>query len=215
MSRKLILLGAGDFSREVIWLISEMAATRDWEFAGLLDDNPEQAISILRSNGFEHRVLGSIVDYLPQPQDRFVCTIGKPRPKLAVTERIAGRGGQFVNLIHPAAAIGPGCILGQGIIVCRNTVVTTNVSLGDHVHLNLASTCGHDAVIGKGCTLSGHCDVTGRAVLEAGVFLGSHASVAPGVRVGAFAVVGAGSVAFRNVPPGQTFVGVPGKSLLS
>ena len=215
MTQRLILLGAGDFAREVIWLISEMAETPDWDFGGLLDDNPERAASILSSNGFEHRVLGNIVDYVPQPQDRFVCTIGNPKSKLAVTKRIAGRGGQFVNLIHPTAAIGPGCILGGGIIVCRYAVITTNVAIGDHVHINLAATCGHDAVIGEGCTLSGHCDVTGHAILEKGVFLGSHASITPGVRVGEFAVVGAGSVAFRNVPSCQTLLGVPGKSLLS
>jgi sugar O-acyltransferase (sialic acid O-acetyltransferase NeuD family) len=215
LTGRLILLGAGDFAREVIWLISEMATTLDWKFAGLLDDNPERSISILRSNGFEHRVLGNIVDYVPQSQDYFVCTIGNPKSKLAVADRIAGRGGQFVNLLHPTAAIGPGCTLGSGIILCRNATITTNVTVGDHVHINLAATCGHDAAIGEGCTLSGHCDVTGHAILEKGVFLGSHASITPGVRVGEFAVVGAGSVAFRNVPSGQTLLGVPGKSLLS
>jgi sugar O-acyltransferase (sialic acid O-acetyltransferase NeuD family) len=214
VSGRLILLGAGDFAREVIWLISEMAVTPEWKFAGLLDDNCERATSTLRLNGFEHCVLGNITDYVPQSQDRFICTIGQPRAKLAVAERIAGRGGQFVNLIHPAAAVGPGCQLGRGIILCRNVVVTTNVSLGDHAHLNLAATCGHDAVIGEGCTLSGHCDVTGHAVLERGVFLGSHAAVMPGVRVGAFAKIAAGSVAFRNVRPGDTFIGVPGKLMM-
>ena len=215
MTQRLILLGAGDFAREVIWLISEMAETPDWNLGGLLDDNPERATSILRSNGFEHRVLGKIVDYVPQPHDCFVCGIGNPKLKLAVTKRIAERGGRFVNLIHPTAAIGPGCRLGSGIIICRSVVVTTNVAIGDHVHINLAATCGHDAVIGEGSTLSGHCDVTGHAVLDKGVFLGSHASITPGVRVGEFAVVGAGTVAFRNVPSGQTLLGVPGKSLLS
>jgi len=215
LSHRLIFLGAGDFAREVIWLIGEIEKTPDWDFGGLLDDNPEHAASILRSNSFEHCVLGRIVDYMPHPQDYFVCAIGNPKSKLAVTKRIAERGGQFVNLIHPTAAIGPGCSLGSGIIVCRNAVITTNVTIGDHVHINLAATCGHDAVIGEGSTLSGHCDVTGHAILERGVFLGSHASITPGVRVGEFAVVGAGSVAFRNVPSGQTLLGVPGKSLLS
>jgi sugar O-acyltransferase (sialic acid O-acetyltransferase NeuD family) len=215
LTGRLILLGAGDFAREVIWLINEMAATPDWKLAGLLDDNPERAASILRSNGFEHRVLGNISDYVPQPQDCFVCTIGNPKSKLTVTKQIVGRGGQFVNLIHPTGAIGPGSTLGSGIVICRNAVITTNATIGDHVHINLAATCGHDAIIGEGCTLSGHSDVTGHVVLERGVFLGSHACVTPGVRVGEFAVVGAGSVAFRNVHSGQTILGVPGKSLLS
>ena len=215
MTKRLILLGAGDFSREVIWLISEMAATLDWKLAGLLDDKPEQTGSILRSKGFTQPVLGTIVDYVPKPQDCFVCVIANPRSKLAATERIASRDGRFVNLIHPTAGIGPGCTLGTGIIVCRNAVINANASIANHVHINIATTCGHDAVIGEGSTLSGHCDVTGHAILERGVFLGSHASVTPGVRVGEFAVVGAGSVAFRNVPAGQTMLGVPGKLLLT
>jgi sugar O-acyltransferase (sialic acid O-acetyltransferase NeuD family) len=212
---RLILVGAGDFAREVIWMISDMGDSPEWELAGLLDDDIERATTVVRSSGFGHPILGTIVDFLPGASDRFVCTIAKPKIKLTLCERIAARGGQFVNLIHPTAAIGPGCTLGRGIIVCRNAVCTTNVTIADHVHINLATTCGHDVAIGEGCTLSGHCDVTGRAILERGVFLASHASIGPGVRVGAFAVVGAGSVAFRNVPNGQTLLGVPGKSLLS
>jgi acetyltransferase-like isoleucine patch superfamily enzyme len=165
VSGRLILVGAGDFAREIIWLISEMSPTQNWKLAGLIDNYPERATSALRANGFDQRVLGRIDDYVPQSEDRFVCTFGKPKMKLEATERIVGRGGQFVNLIHPAAAIGPGCKLGRGIIICRNAVVTTNVSLGDHVHLNVAATCGHDAVIGDGCTLSAHCVVTGFLVL--------------------------------------------------
>jgi sugar O-acyltransferase (sialic acid O-acetyltransferase NeuD family) len=214
MRRRLILIGAGDFAREVIWLISELSAKQDWELSGLIDDYPERAKEAMRSNGFEQRVLGTIADYVPQPMDCFVCTFGKPKMKLAATDLIAGRGGQFVNLIHPTAAVGPGCKLGRGIILCRNAVVTTNVSLGDHVHFNLGAACGHDAVIGEGCTLSAHCVVTGHAVLDRGVFFGTSASVTEHVHVGELAVLGAGSVAFRDVPAGQTWLGVPGKSLL-
>lgn len=215
MKPRLILVGAGDFSREVIWLISEMGGSPEWKLAGLLDDAIEIRSSVLRSNGFEQPIIGTITDFVPRPSDRFVCTIAKPKTKLAVCERITARGGQFASLIHPLAAIGPGCTLGRGVIMCRNAVATTNVSIGDHAHLNLSATCGHDAVVGEGCTLSAHCDVTGHAVLDKGVFLGSHASVIPGVRIGEFAVIGAGSVVFRNVHREQTILGVPGKSLLS
>lgn len=215
MSGRLILVGAGDFAREIIWMISEMSASRDWELAGLIDNYPERAAAALRSGGFDQSLLGRIDDYVPQPEDRFVCTFGKPKMKLAATEQIVRRGGRFLNLIHPTAVIGPGCRLGSGIIMCRNAVVTANVSLGDHVHLNVGATCAHDAVVGDGCTLSAYCVVTGHAVLERGAFFGTSASVTEHVRVGEFAVVGAGSVAFRNVPAGQTWLGVPAKSLLS
>lgn len=215
MRDRMILVGAGDFAREVLWMIQEMRDLPNWDLAGLIDDYPDRAASALRTNGFGQVVLGTIADYLPKHQDRFVCTFGNPTRKLAAAEVIAGRGGQFVNLIHPTAAIGPGCLMGKGLIICRHAVVTANVALGNHVHLNIGATCGHDAKIGDGCTLSSHCDVTGHAVLEKGVFFGSHASVTENVRIGEFAVLGAGSVAFRNIPAGQTWLGVPAKSLLS
>ena len=47
--------------------------------------------------------------------------------------------------------------------------------------------------------------------IEDGAFLGAGAIVLPGVTVGRDAIVGAGAVVTRDVPPGETVVGVPAR----
>jgi sugar O-acyltransferase (sialic acid O-acetyltransferase NeuD family) len=164
--------------------------------------------------GVEQAVIGTIAEFYPAREDVLICAINNPRAKLAICEQMRAKEGKFINVIHPTACIGPRTKVGQGVFFARFSGTTVDAYIGDFVIINSHSGCGHDAVIEDGCTLSSYCDITGHAYLERGVFLGSHASVMPGIRVGEFAVVGAGSVAFRNVKPGQTVVGVPAKVLM-
>jgi sugar O-acyltransferase (sialic acid O-acetyltransferase NeuD family) len=214
LTSRLVIAGAGDFARELLWLCSEIhSAQRAWGSICFIDDNPDEARSFMRRCGVDVPVIGAIDDFSPNDGDLLICALGNPRDKLVICENLMAKGARFTNIIHPTAAIGPGTRLGHGVIIARHSILTVDVSIGNFVTINVVSDCGHDAVVGDGCTLSSHCDVTGHAVLERGVFLGSHASVMPGVRVGELAVLGAGSVAFRNVPAGQTWLGVPAKPL--
>ncbi len=164
--------------------------------------------------GLNLPVLSTIRDYRPEERDLFICAIGAPKAKLAACEMLQARGGRFTNVIHPTVPIGPRSKVGLGVVITRSALVSVDVSLGDFVTVNCYASFGHDAVVENGCTINAHCDITGHAHLERGVLLGSHAAIMPGVRIGAFAVVGAGSVAFRDVKPGRTVIGVPAKVLL-
>lgn len=211
---RLIIIGAGDFARELVWLASEIpAALRAWEFAGFLDDDVPAATERMRRARIALPILGAVRQYEPRSDDVFACAIGSPGAKLDVCERMRDRGARFINLIHPSAAIGPGTTLGDGVIMCHHSLLTIDVRVGHFVTINVFSSAGHDAVIDDGCTISSHCDITGHAHLARGVFMGSHAVVAPGARVGELATVAAGSVVLRKVGAGRTAIGVPAKHL--
>ncbi len=212
LTPRLVIAGAGDFAREVLWTCSELPLDRrQWQEICFIDDNPETAQARLRQHHVQLPVIATIADYVPAPQDLLICAIGDPRAKFEVCERLLTRGARFTNVIHPSASIGPDAELGQGVIICRFSWVSVDVRIGNFVTINCSSGCGHDAVVEDYCTLSCYCEATGRAHLERGAFLGSHAAVMPGVRVGEFAKVAAGSVAFRNVKAGTTVIGVPAK----
>jgi len=209
-AQRLLIIGAGGFGREVLgWALDMPAAQRGWEVSGFLDDNP----AALASRPAPIAVIGAPLDYPVSANDRLVCAIGDPRTKLSLCRALKARGGQFITLIHPTAVVGPACEIGEGCILCPGAVITTNVTLGRFVAVNVCATVGHDAVVGEGCTLSGHADVTGFARLGEGVFLGSHASVLPGATVGNYAVVGAGSVVLRKVKAGVSVMGVPARQI--
>ena len=214
LNSRLVIAGAGDFAREVLWMCSDIPhEQREWGSVCFIDDNIEAARLRMQRCEIDVPVIGTIQDFSPSGGDLLICTHGDPRLKLAVCERLHARGGCFTNVIHPAAAIGPGTKLGVGVIMARLSILTADVRIGDFVTINSYSGCGHDAIVDDGCTISAHCDITGHAHLERGVFLGSHAAVMPGVRVGEFATVAAGSIAFRNVKAGETVIGVPAKPI--
>jgi sugar O-acyltransferase (sialic acid O-acetyltransferase NeuD family) len=212
MKKRLLIIGAGGFGREVLaWARDAAAANSEWSVGGFLDANA----SALDNYRVGAGIVGNPETYQPQPGDCFVCAVGDPAAKLRLCRALQQRGGEFITLVHPTALVGPDSTLGVGTILCPQAVVTCNVTVGSFVSLNVQALVGHDAVIGDGCTLNGHSEVDGFARLEEGAFLGAHAVVMPGAKVGAYARVGAGSVVLRKVAAQTTVMGVPAKKVWS
>jgi sugar O-acyltransferase (sialic acid O-acetyltransferase NeuD family) len=203
--KRLYIAGAGGFGREVAaWARDFCAATGDHELAGFLDDNR----GALNGVPSDLRVVGSVDSQRFESSDHVFVAICEPRVKMQIVEKLQGRV-QFATIIHPTAVIGSHCRIGVGSILCPGVALTTNVTIGEHVHLNLSVSVGHDSQIGSFSTLNSHVDVTGAVIIEESVFMGSHAVVLPRGHVGAFSRVGAGSVVLRHVSSGDTVLGVP------
>lgn len=207
--RRLIIVGAGDFGREVYSWAEQAAREQggEWEVAGFLDDNPK----VLDPYQFPKGVLAGVSDYQPAEGDVFAMGLSQPKHKLRVAAQLESRGARFVNVVHPTVTLARDVVLGRGCVLCPNVVVSCNATVGNFVLVNCAATIGHDTKIGDGCTISSHADVMGFARLETGAFLGSHSAVLPKVVVGEGSVVGAGSVAMFKIRAGVTVLGVPAK----
>lgn len=206
---ELIIVGAGNLGRELLcWARDIPEDRREWaDIKGYLDDN----LNALDGYHTGKPILSTISDYVPQPNDRFVCAIADPKIRLKVCRELEAKGAQFVNLIHPTCVMGAGNRIGKGLVMCPFSLVSTNVTIGDFVIINVYSAVCHDAVVEDGVTLSNHCDVTGFVHLERGVFVGSGARLLPKARVGQFAVIGAGCVVLDKVEPRRTVAGVPAR----
>ncbi len=99
--------------------------------------------------------------------------------------------------IHPGAVIGKGVVIDHGMGV----VIGETAEVGD------------DVLIYMGVVLGGTTLTKGKRhpTIGTGVVLGSGSSVLGPVTVGEYARIGAGAVVVRDVPPGATVVGVPGR----
>jgi sugar O-acyltransferase (sialic acid O-acetyltransferase NeuD family) len=214
LRRKLLIVGASGFGREVLWVIEDLPAEqRGWLVAGFLDDNVDAARASLKGSGVHLPVLGAIRDHEPAGDEVFFCAIGGSRARLAVGGMLRARGAEFVNLVHPSARVHRSARTGTGLILGPLTTFAPGCTVGDFVVLNASANVGTDATVEDGCFLGARCDVMAGARLERGAFLGSHVTVHPGVTVGAFSTVGIGSVVLRRVPAGGTLLGVPARSL--
>ena len=211
---KLILLGGGDFCRELLWTASSIPAReRRWAPAGILDDDVEGARERLRRRNNFLPVLGAIRDWQPHPDEVFVPAIGNPIHKLRCAELIESRGGNFINLLHRAALIAPDAQLGFGIFAFMHSVISVGARVENFVTLNEGALIGHDAQIGRGCTLNPGSKVNGNVRLGRGVTLGAQATVAPSQQAGDFSTIAAGSAAIAPVPAGVTVLGVPARPI--
>lgn len=208
MSKKLYIVGAGGFGREVYgWLQDEASLLAEYDLIGFLDDDCDA----LKDFDVGHEVVGEISDFEFDENSFFICGIGTVEWKKKLCQPLVAAGARFLTLIHPTALIGRNVTLGDGAVICPWVTLTCDLSVGSMSLINCHSSAGHDVRVGSWCTISGHCDLTGGTIIEDEVFLGSGVRVIPYKTVGAGATVGAGSVVIRDVPSHTRVFGNPAR----
>jgi sugar O-acyltransferase (sialic acid O-acetyltransferase NeuD family) len=197
MSERLILIGGGEFARELInWIDDLVDLGKSIPVTGFLDDNQDAM------KGFHYPVLylGPIASYFPLAGDRLLMAVSNPKIKKNLFTDLKLKGCVFTTMIHPTAVVARTASLGEGVVICPLAFISANAVVGDLCVINGSSSVGHDVKLGSFATLSAHVDLTGWVRVGECVFFGSGARVLPKVHIGAGARVGAGSVVIRPVP---------------
>ncbi|HRH37202.1 MAG TPA: acetyltransferase [Flavobacteriales bacterium] len=212
MKKKLVLYGASNFGDEIVQLfrdIDDAKGGEEWEVVGFLDDDATRT-GLVR-NGVP--VLGTRewLDKNPVGGHWFVCVIGSPKAKAKVVSMLKARGARFARGIHPSVIISQTSTVGEGTVITAGNILTTNITVGDHIIINLACTVGHYSKLGDYCTINPGVNISGDVTLEEGVLLGTNATILEKMSIGAYSVVGAGAMVNKPVPAGVTAVGVPAK----
>jgi sugar O-acyltransferase (sialic acid O-acetyltransferase NeuD family) len=208
--KNLIIIGARGYGREIYnWATQCNEYNREWQIKGFLDDKKDA----LDGMGYPVGILSSVEDYIIQPNDVFVCALGNVQYKKKFIELVTGRGGEFINLIHPTAIVNKFVTLGKGIIVCGFSSISNECEIEDFVTIQGYSAIGHDCKIGNWCHINAYSFMGGYAELEDEVTLHTRATILPRVKVGKGAIVGTGSIVIKNVKPGITVYGNPAKEL--
>jgi sugar O-acyltransferase (sialic acid O-acetyltransferase NeuD family) len=206
----IILVGAGGLGREMLtYVLDAMRPSGHVRVKGFLDDNP----SAMGPDHCDYPILGSILDYPIEPQDRFVMAIGDCVKRAELIRKMEARGARFITIIHPTAYVASNATVGNGCIVSPFSAIGSDTRVGDHVLLTWYSSLAHDSICHSFAVLSPYSTANGGAVLEEGVFLGTHAVIQPMVRVGQWAKIASGSIVYRDVAPNRLALGNPAKVL--
>lgn len=204
--RTVYLFGAGGHGRELAWLARECFPDA---FITHVVDHERYLREPL--NGVPVQLITEVPS---DPGARFVAAVGDSAVRHLAAEALAARGLSAVSLIHPRAEYSPTVRIALGAVVAAGSVLTDNVGLGQHTHVNIGCTLSHDVTVGDFVTLSPGVHVAGNVNIEHDAFLGIGASVINGssdspLTIGAGAIVAAGACVTRDVAPGTVVAGVP------
>jgi sugar O-acyltransferase (sialic acid O-acetyltransferase NeuD family) len=208
--RDLVVVGAGGHGRETAHsALLQLAGSETHRLVGILDDNPGLDVITLVKE-LELDILGNHF-WLRSNDSLYTLGIGSPAVRKALDAELTSWGREAWSVVHPGASIGKSNRIGEGAVIAQGAVVTTNVDLGRHVHLNVNASVSHDSIVGSYTTISPGAVICGACCLEDEVYIGANACVLQGITIGRGAVVGAGACVVSNVAPGQTVVGVPAR----
>jgi sugar O-acyltransferase (sialic acid O-acetyltransferase NeuD family) len=210
MLKSLVIVGAGGFGREVLEIFKDHnAISNTWDILGFVDQNDNLHGKIV--NGYP--ILGGLDWLRKHNNDKLgcVCAIGICETRKRIIEELHEIGIKFYNAIHPTVVMSEFVELGYDVIICGGSILTVNIKIGDHVHINLGCTIGHDARIGSYCTLNPKVAINGNDHLGEGVYVGTGATFIQQVSVGSWTTIGAGAVVIENIPENVVAVGVPAK----
>lgn len=210
--KKIVILCAGDFGKELVWLIEDInAKVPTYEILGFLDDDEKKVGK--EYNGY--KCIGKTNDLAKLSKTYETCAIIATQEGW-IRRKIVEENPEFhtwETLIHPSANISKTSKVGEGCVICANCNISVNSIVGNHCILNLGVTVGHDCEIGNYASLMSGTVISGHVRIKESAYFGSNSTVVPGKTIGENAKVGAGSVVIRNVKDNVTVMGVPAKIL--
>jgi UDP-perosamine 4-acetyltransferase len=205
MNKEVVILGAGNVSRYVCYILSYESGI---EVVGFVDKNPDTVGTEIRGRP----VLGSdeiLPDLHRKGIRHAIVGVGDPDLRSQLRMLAMESGFELVNAIHPSAIISPDVRLGKGVVVMAGVVLSDNPVIDHNVWLGLAAKITHDthiagdSLIGGGSAVGTHVKIGDRALIGWGAVIG------PRLSVGNDAIVGSGANVVRDVPSRAVVVGNP------
>jgi len=209
--KKVIMLGAGGFAREVLDTIDIINKHTDEaiEPIGFVYDNGNKDAGKL-IHGIP--VLGELshLKKVDLNEISLVAAVGRPVWRRKMVTEAKKLGGSFMSLIHPTATISKRAKIGEGAIIMRYGNIQSGAVIGDFFSADAFASIGHDVIFGDFVHMSPRVATVGGAIIGNNVFLGIRSTIL-NVSVGDGSVVGACALVNKDMPPNMIARGVPAK----
>lgn len=141
------------------------------------------------------------------PDLKILLAIDPPHIRSKLYEHYGAEN--VISAVSKASYISSRALLSAAIIVQRGVTIMPHAFLGTGCKIHINATIHHESKIGDFCTIAPGAQILGSVEIGAGSYIGAGSIIRQRVRIGAGAKIGAGAVVVKDVPSGQTVVGVP------
>lgn len=194
---KKAIIGAGGFGREVKAL--------------LLDNNPNEIIDFFVDDLYVDEFTNPISS-LDFNEYEVIVAIGDPNARMRIINNLPEETRYFTAIHKSVQILDPNTIkIGEGSIICANTILTTNINIGKHAHLNLATTIGHDTNVGHFFTTAPGAKISGNCMIGDRVYVGTNASIKEKLIIYSDVTIGLNAGVVKNILEPGVYVGVPAR----
>ena len=207
--KKICIFGTGGFGRETLTCLIDEISTTELKIEEIavfmvhdeFYDKPKiMGIPVIKESEF------SAEDY------KVVVTIGDPKARKAIIEKLPPET-EFATITHPSAVISDWVEIGEGSIITAGTILTCNIIIGKHAHLNLHSTIGHDCRIGDFFTTAPSANISGNCEIGECVYFGTGSSVRQKIKICDNVTIGMGGIVVKNIVNEGVYIGNPVRKL--
>ena len=200
--KDLIIIGAGDLAKDVIWLVERInEKEKTFNLLGLTEVN-------MTGDFMGYPILGNdeiINDY----QDVYVvCALANLNIKEKIMNNLKDNV-KVATLIDPSALIHSSASIGEGSMVFANSIVGVNAKVGKNCTILHNSAVNHDVVLGDYSIVFPNATISGKCNIGKYCEIGTGASLIQGINVCDNAKIGVGAAVFTNITKAGTTVGNP------
>ena len=190
---KKALIGYGGHAREVM-------AQMGTKLTCFVDDDyvTEDTKPISEFNPLEYELMVAIAE----PTDRFNMVKKLPEET------------KYFTWIHPTALIMSEDIeIGDGSFIGANSILTTNIKIGNHAILNRSNHIGHDCNIGNYFSAMPGSIVSGNVKIHDCVYMGNNSSIKEKLSIHSLSTIGMNAAVVKHIESSGTYVGTPARKI--
>lgn len=140
-----------------------------------------------------------------------VIAIADPQVREKIVNKLPKETKYFTHINKNVIILGNDVNIGEGSILCSGTIITTNISIGRHSHLNLQTTIGHDTKIGDYFTTAPGSKISGSCIIGDRVYLGTNSSIREKIKICNDVTVGLNCGVVKNIETSGVYGGTPAK----
>lgn len=209
--KKICIFGTGGFGREALCCLIDSIADPSVNIA-------DRACFMVHDEYLsEKQIMG--IEVIPFSQFEaakynIVVAVGSPLLRKQIIESLPSNT-TFASIVHPSAVISKWVEIGEGSIITAGTILTCNIKIGKHCHLNLHTSIGHDCIIGDYFTTAPGVKISGSCHIGNYVYFGTSSSVREKISICDNVTIGMGGIVVKDVKEDGIYIGNPVKKLVS